>query len=136
MDMKQKRTIEHGYLRGYHSEFDRPDSYYENLKETPLTSFAQMAKFKDRNAALFDKRWQAACEVIDVIAKKLGFSEEDLGLHLYGVTLDADTKTATCNLADEMDKFFNKSGDKVKLKKRIDELEKENQLLRDMLRRG
>ena len=77
---------------------------------------------------------QAACEVIDIIAKKVGLNADELGLVFYGVDWDHSTKTASSPLADKIDEYFSKSGDKVKLKKRIDELEKENELLRQMLR--
>ena len=132
INMKMSRTIEDG-IRGYHSEFTRPDSYYDGMKETELTSFAQMARFKDRSIALFDRRWQAACEVIDIIATKIGIDINEYGRCIYGVYWDHKTGIATSPLGDRIDEWFSKSGDKVKLKKRISELEKENELLRRML---
>lgn len=122
------KTIENG-IRGYSSDFDRPDSYYE--KEG--VNWQELAKLKDRGTALYDKRWQAACEVIDIIARKVGIDPDKTGLCIYGVDWDGRTKTASSPLADKIDEWFDKSGDKVKLKKRIDELENENRVLRSLV---
>lgn len=122
------KTIENG-IRGYSSDFDRSDSYYE--KEG--VNWKDAAKLKDKSTALYDKRWQAACEVIDIIAHRIGIDPEKSGLNLYGVQWDGKTKTASSPLADKIDEWFEKSGDKVKLKKRIDELENENQVLRSLV---
>lgn len=122
------KTIENGY-RGYSSDFNRPDSYYE----TEGVNWQDLAKLKDRGTALYDKRWQAACEVIDIIARKVGIDPEKSGLCLYGVNWDSKTKIASSHLADKIDEWFDRSGDKVKLKKRIGELENENQVLRSLI---
>jgi len=135
MDMAMTRTIEDGY-RGYHSDSERPDSYYKELEESEGVSYAQMAKLKDRATALYDKRWQAACEVIDLVTSRVGVNATELGLYLYGVTWDYNAKTASSPLVDKIDEWFDKSGDKVKMKKQLSELEKENTLLREMLRKG
>lgn len=122
------KTIKDG-IRGYSSDFDRPDSYYE----AEGVNWQDLAKLKDRSTALYDKRWQAACEVIDIIARKVGIDPQESGLYLYGVDWDSKTKAASSPLADKIDSWFDKSGDKVKLKKRIDELENENQVLRSLI---
>lgn len=122
------KTIENK-IRGYSSDFDRPDSYYE--KEG--VNWQDMARIKDKSTALYDKRWQAACEVIDIIALKVGIDPEKSGLYLYSVDWDSRTSEASSPLANKIDDWFDKGGDKVKLKKRIDELENENQVLRSLV---
>lgn len=124
------KTIENG-IRGYCSDFDRPDSYYE--KEG--VNWKDLAKLKDKSTAMYDKRWQAACEVIDIVALKVGIEPHKSEFSLYGVSWDSETKTASSPLADKIDEWFDKSGDKVKLKKRIAELENENNVLRSLVGR-
>jgi len=122
------KTIESG-IRGYSSDFDRPDSYYE--KEG--VNWKDVAKIKDRSTALYDKRWQAACEVIDIVARKVGIDPQESGLWLYGVDWDSKAKLASSPLADKIDEWISRGGDKAKLKKRISELEAENQVLRSLV---
>lgn len=126
------RTIKNG-IRGYSSEFDRPDEYYEKIEFPTIGDYRGMLRFKDKGTALFDKRWQAACEVIDIIARRVGIDPEKSSLCLYNVDWDSKTKTASSPLADKIDEWFDKSGDKVKLKKRLDELENENRVLRSII---
>ena len=125
-------TIENG-IRGYHSEFDRPDSYYEAIDFPTIGTYRDWLKFKDQNTMIYDKRWQAACEVIDIIAKRLGIDTETCGLSLYGADWDSKTKTASSPLADKLEDLLDRSGDKVKLKKQIADLENENSVLRSVL---
>ncbi|MCL2563119.1 MAG: hypothetical protein FWE08_03690 [Oscillospiraceae bacterium] len=135
------KTIENG-IRGYHSDYADIAERLKNglteddakLKEGEI-NYPTMAVMAYQAAALYDCRWQAACEVIDIIAAKIGLNAEELGLNFYGVSRDSRTKTASSPLADRIDEYFDRSGDKVKLKKEISELKKENTLLRDMLRR-
>lgn len=124
------KTIKNG-IRGYDSEFDREPEYYEKIEMPVISDYRDMLRFKDRNTALFDKRWQAACEVIDIIADKVGLDPKDACL--YCVQWDHMTKTASSPIADKIDEWFNKSGDKAKLKKRIAELENENNVFRSVI---
>lgn len=122
------KTIENG-IRGYSSNYNRSKTYYEadiNWREAAILS--------DRATALYDKRWQAACEVIDIIAAKIGLDAGKTGNNYYGVNWNHESKTATSPLADRIDEWFDKSGDKVKLKKRIAELEQEVEVLKRILK--
>jgi hypothetical protein len=106
------------------SEFDRPDEYYASKDLTP-EQWRDLCKLKDRNIALYDKRWQAAKEVIDAIAEWAGIS--DNGRYLYGL-VDGQTP-----IIDKLEGYLSHRGDKVQLKKRIDELETENRVLRSLV---
>ena len=108
------------------SEFDRPEEYYDKIEMPPtVEKYREMLRFKDRGTALYDKRWQAAVAVIDLIATRLDIA--DKGHYLYGLVDDRSP------LVDKMDDYFDRSGDKVKLKKRIAELENENHVLRSLI---
>ncbi|MCL2249113.1 MAG: hypothetical protein FWC13_07555 [Oscillospiraceae bacterium] len=134
--LEQTRIIDESGYRGYRSEFDRDNSYYEKFDGMETSQVQEIIKFKDKNTALFDKRWQSACEVIDTIAEKIEIDPKTCGHHIYGIKWNHETATASSDLADELDKYFNKSGEKVKLKKRISELEKENEILRTLARQA
>ena len=121
------KHIDENGIPYFTSDFDRPESYYEGKTESHLMSYAEMMRFKDQNTALYDKRWQAACEVIDLISSRVGVDADALGLNLYG--LDSEGSP----LVNRLDDYFDRSGDKVKLKKRIDELENENRVLRSVI---
>ncbi len=112
-------------LAEYPSEIEQRDpSRYDFLGQSAAT----ICMVKDRTAALFDKRCQAARDVIDLIARRVGIDPENTGFWLYA--LDADRSSP---IVAKMDDYFSRSGDKVKLKKRIDELEQENSVLRSLI---
>jgi hypothetical protein len=94
--------------------------------------YRNMLRFKDKNTALFDKRWQAAKLVIDAIARYVGIDPDTCGMYLYA----PDDDKGDSEMLRRLDDWFDKSGDKVKLKKRIDELERENETLRSIIREG
>jgi hypothetical protein len=119
-----------------HSDFDRPVEYYDKLRGRTYTGdeFAEMCAFKDKTIALFDKRWKSAKAVIDFIAKEMGADPEKCGLCLYGLKqVNGEFESP---LVNEMRNWFDKSGDKVKLKKRIKDLEAQVEALRAVLRGG
>jgi hypothetical protein len=109
----------------FKSEFDRPESYYEDIDFPTIGDYREMLRFKDRNTALYDVRWQTAKAVIDLMAETIGANLK--GELLYG--LDYDERSP---LVDKLVDYFDRSGDKVKMKKRIDELENENRVLRSL----
>lgn len=82
-------------------------------------------RFNIKNARLEYERRKHAESVIDEIAEFLGLS--DKGLFLYGLI------GGTTPIIEHIRDFFVKGGDKVKLKKRIDELETENSVLRSLI---
>jgi hypothetical protein len=108
------------------SDFDRPPEYYDDI-EIPFDKWREICRFKDQATALFDRRWQEATAVIDLVARKIGIDPDTTGDWLYGLYDDE-----TSPLADKLDEYFDR-GDKVKLKKRIDELETENRILRSLI---
>jgi len=134
MSMKQTRAIKEGY-RVYHSDFNRPDDYYQNDKKDfpAVGELWEVLKFKDTNTAIYDMRWQAACEVIDIIAMCVGIDPETSGFNLYGVDWNYKEQKANSRIADKITELLESSGDKVKLKKRVNELEKENEILRSLI---
>lgn len=96
----------------------------------PVESLAMFCRMKDRSNNMFLQRVAAAQEVIDLLARKVGIDPEKCGLLLY--TLDPDGSSP---IADKMDDYFSRSGEKAKLKKRIDELENENRILRTLIQK-
>jgi len=116
------------------SDFDRPSDYYNNLRNKTYTGddYAGMCMFKDKSIALYDKRWQSARAVIDLIAKEIDIDTEKSGLYLY--TLTQNRGEFESPLVNKIREWFDKSGEKVKLKKRISELETQVNLLKNMLK--
>lgn len=112
-------------LAGYSSEFEQRDpARYDYLG----LSAATLLRMKDVTMALFDKRYRAARDVIDIIARKIGINPEDTSYWLYAPDLDESSP-----LVDNLDYYLNHSGDKVLLKRRIKELEAENAVLRSLV---
>lgn len=70
--------------------------------------------------------------MIDLVACELGIEPD---ITLYSLKQQSDGNFSS-PLIDEMRKLFDKSGDKVKLKKRIRELEAQVDALRAVLRGG
>lgn len=81
---------------------------------------------KDRTNKLLQGRLDEAKAVIDAVAKYVEI--DDKGYYLYGVYEDGSTP-----ITNEIKRYFDDGGDKVKLKKRIAELENENSVLRSIL---
>jgi len=128
-------VITEGGIKIPYSDFDRPKDYYNNLRGRTFSGreFADMCKFKDSSIALYDKRWQSAKAVIDLIATEVGIDPEKCGLYLYAlVQVKGEFESP---LVKEIRKWFDKSGDKVKLKKQIKDLEAQVDALRAVLRK-
>ncbi len=98
---------------------------YDGFDAEALASFCRM---KDKSNDIFARRYQAARDVIDQIAEAVGIDPENTGFWLY--TPDIDGRSP---IVDKLESFFSRSGEKAKLKKRVDELEQENALLRSLL---
>lgn len=133
--MRTEYTISEGGFKIPHSDFDRPKGHYDILCNRNYTGdeYASMCRFKDKSTALFDKRWKSAKAVIDMVATEVGIDPEKCGLYLYSLTQVKGEFESP--LITEMRKWFDKSGDKVKLKKRISELEAQVELLKSMLKK-
>lgn len=108
--------------------FDADDpTRYDGFKAETLATFCLM---KDRSNNMFLKRATAAQAVIDLLARKVGIDPEKCGLDLYVLEPDG-----TSPIAEKMDEYFSRSGEKAKLKRHIDELENENRILRSVVQK-
>lgn len=131
--MRHERYIideeEVGLLDRYESTISRniDPNRYDGFDRETLAEFCRM---KDRSNDIYFKRTQAARDVIDMIAKLVGIDPEDTGFWLYAP--DADGSSPILNRLEE---WISRSGDKAQLKKRVQELEAENALLRSLIRK-
>lgn len=100
---------------------------YDTFNAATLADFCQI---KDRSNDLFCRRYEAAREVIDLVAESIGIDPEDCGFWLYAPDYDGGSP-----LVRRIDEWCSHAGDKVKLKKRVQELEQENSLLRSLLQK-
>lgn len=116
-------------LERYQSDFEREDGHYED-SNISLDGYATICRMKDKTNAMLDRRLQAAKEVIDLIAVRVGIDPQDTGFFLYAPDYDDSSP-----LLRKIDEYFSRGGDKVKMKKRIDELENENKVLRSLVGR-
>lgn len=94
----------------------------------PKESLAGFCRMKDRSNDLFFRRYEAAKEVIDTIAEAVGIDPENTGWWLYA--LDYDGKSP---IVERINEWVSRGGDKAKLKRRVEELERENELLRSLI---
>lgn len=105
----------------------RNDPYrYDAFSKETLAEFCRM---KDRSNDIFYRRYQAAQDVINLIAEQVGIDPKNTGFWLYALDLDG-----TSPIVNRMEDWLSRSGEKAKLKKRIQELEDENSILRSLLR--
>lgn len=100
---------------------------YDTFSAETLAAFCRM---KDRSNDMYYRRYQAAMDVIDLVAKQVNINPDNTGFWLYAPDYDGSSP-----IIRKMEEYFSRSGEKVKLKKRIDELEKENALLRSLLQK-
>ena len=100
---------------------------YDTFSKDTLLEFCRM---KDRSNDMFFRRSQAAREVIDLIAKQVGIDPENTSFWLYAPDLDGTTP-----ITKRIEEWFSRSGEKAQLKRRLQELEQENQLLRSLLQK-
>lgn len=101
-----------------------PHRYDTFSKET----LVDLCRMKDRSNDLFFRRYQAAKEVIDLIAKQVGIDPETTSFWLYSPEADGTTP-----IVKRMEEWFSRSGEKAQLKRRLKELEQENALLRSLI---
>lgn len=112
-------------LKGYPSEIElRDPNRYDFLPKDMATMFL----LKDQTIGLFERRFNAAKEVIDLAARRVGIDPGNTGFWLY--SLDPNGSSP---IVAKMDEYFDRGGDKLKLKKRVDELEKETIYLRSII---
>lgn len=103
-----------------------PYRYNTFSKET----LATLCRMKDRSNDLYFKRYQGAREVIDLIAKQVGIDPEHTSFWLY--TPESDGSSPILNRIND---WVSRSGEKAQLKKRLQELEQENAILRSLIKK-
>ncbi len=123
-------TNKNGYKEIF-SHYGHPAEYYERHYDREVTGrqYASMLRFKDNTIKCYDLRWKHAESVIDLMANEIGLDIETVGSLLYH--LDSKDESLVVNA---MRKYCDNSGDKVKLKKQIKELEKQVELLTGILK--
>lgn len=106
----------------------RKDPYrYDTFSRETLAEFCRM---KDRSNDMFYRRYEGAKEVIDLIARQVGINPENSGFWLYAPDVEG-----TSPISKKIEEWVSKSGDKAKLKKRLQQLEQENAILRSLIRK-
>lgn len=100
---------------------------YDTFSKETLADFCRM---KDRSNDIFFRRCKAAQEVIDIIAEQVGIDPENTGFWLYAPDIDG-----TSPIVKRMEDWLSRSGEKAKLKRKLQELEQENALLRSLIQK-
>lgn len=100
---------------------------YDNFDKDSLAMFCRM---KDRSNDMFFKRYQAAREVIDLIAKTVGINPEDTSFWLYAPDIDGSSP-----IVGIIEEWVSRSGEKAQLKRKVKELEQENSVLRSLIQK-
>ncbi|MCD8308863.1 MAG: hypothetical protein LUD19_03330 [Clostridia bacterium] len=98
---------------------------YDTFDRESLAAFCRM---KDRSNDLYFRRTEAAREVIDLIARTVGIDPDDTDKFLYAPDIDGTTP-----IAKRIEEWVSRSGEKAQLKKRVQEMEKENSILRTLI---
>ena len=100
----------------------RKDPYrYDTFSRETLAEFCRM---KDRSNDMFYRRYEGAREVI------VGIDPENSGFWLYAPDVEG-----TSPISKKIEEWVSKSGDKAKLKKRLQQLEQENAILRSLIQK-
>ena len=100
---------------------------YDNFDKDSLAMFCRM---KDRSNDLFIKRYQAAREVIDLIAKTVGINPADTSFWRYAPDIDGSSP-----IVGIIEEWVSRSGEKAQLKRKVKELEQENSVLRSLIQK-
>ncbi len=100
---------------------------YDTFEKETLVVFCKM---KDRCNDMFFRRYQAAQEVIDIIAKQVGINPDDTSYWLYAPDCDGSSP-----ILRRIEEWISRSGEKAQLKRRVQELEQENAILRTLIQK-
>lgn len=100
---------------------------YDTFGKETLADFCRM---KDRSNDMYFRRYQAAREVINLIAKEVGIDPENTGFWLYAPETDGGSP-----ILNRIKEWVSRSGEKAQLKKRAQELEQENTILRSLIQK-
>lgn len=109
------------------SKYTEEESRYEGIS---LEGLQGLCRLKDRSNDMFFRRTEAACAVIDLIARKVGIDPDNSGFWLYAPDTDGSSP-----IVDRVEEWISRSGDKAQLKKRVQELEQENSILRSLIQK-
>lgn len=101
-----------------------PDDYMKCGKE----GLAVICCIKNKANDVFMRRYKAARAVIDIIARQIGINPDNCGFWLYAPNVDG-----TSPISERIENWLSRSGEKAKLKRRIQELESENAVLRSLI---
>lgn len=107
--------------------YETKEERYDSFPQKALVAFCMM---KDRLSDTYIRRYNAAREVIDLIAKQVGIDPDNTGYMLYIPEADGTTP-----IVRKMEEWFSRSGEKAQLKRRLQELEQENTLLRSLIQK-
>ena len=94
----------------------------------PKDDLALLCRIKDKSNDLFVRRYEAARAVIDIISRQVGIDPDTTGGSLYYPNLDGSS-----DIAQRIEEWVSRSGEKAVLKKRVQELEQENLTLRSLI---
>ena len=100
---------------------------YDTFDKDTLIAFCLI---KDNSNDLYFRRFQAARDVIDLIAKLVDIDPDNTGFWLYSPEADGNSP-----IIKKIENYISNRGEKAKLKKRVDELERENSLLRSLIQK-
>ncbi len=101
-----------------------PDDYMKCGKE----GLAVICCIKNKTNDVFMRRYKAARAVIDIIARQIGINPDNCGFWLYAPNVDG-----TSPISERIENWLSRSGEKAQLKRRIQELESENAVLRSLI---
>lgn len=112
-------------VEGFSDVKKSPDDYMKCSKE----GLAVICCLKNKTNDMFIRRYEAAKAVIDIIARQIGINPENCGFWLYAPNIDG-----TSPISERIESWFSRSGEKSQLKRRIQELENENAVLRSLVK--
>lgn len=107
----------------------------EQYEKLPQKALAILCRMKDAGIKRERTRTQAAKDVIDTIAKKVGIDPENCGINLYVPYYADDEGETLSDVGRKLDELLERSGDKTQLKRRMQELENENRVLRSLIQK-
>ena len=104
----------------------KKDPYrFDSFNKDSLTTFLVMS---ERTSDMFQKRYAAAKDVIDMIANHVGIDPDSCGFWLYAPDTDGSSP-----IIRRIEEWFSRSGEKAKIKRRLQELEEENAFLKSLI---
>lgn len=108
---------------------------FEQYDTLPQKALAMLCSMKDAGIERERTRTKAARDVIDTIAKKVGIDTENCGINLYAPYYTDGEGETVSDVSRKLDELLERSGDKAQLKRRIQELENENRVLRSLIQK-